>query len=45
MPIVIIGLLPSALKNLDYKISKKTEFTTNTFALIGLTYLIMVTFF
>ena len=43
--VFVIALLPSALKGLEYKISKQLERVITIFAAVGLTYVIWDTFF
>ena len=43
--VVVIALLPAALKGLEYKISKQLERVITIFAAIGLIYVIWDTFF
>ena len=43
--VVVIALLPAALKGLEYKISKQLERVTTIFAAVGLIYVIWDTFF
>ena len=45
IPIVVIGLLPGALKSLGYEISKKIEITAISLAIIGLIWVVIITFF
>ena len=45
IPIVVIGLLPGALRSLGYEISRKFEITASVLSLIGLIWVIIVTFF
>ena len=45
IPIVVIGLLPGALKSLGYEISKKIETTAIFLAIIGLIWVVIITFF
>ena len=43
--VVVIALLPAALKGLEYKISKKLERVITIFAGLGMIYVIWDTFF
>ena len=43
--VVVIALLPAALKGLEYKISKQLERVITIFAAVGLIYVIWDTFF
>ena len=43
--VVVIALLPAALKGLEYKISKKIERVMVILAVIGMIYVIWSTFF
>ena len=43
--VVVVALLPAALKGLEYKISKKLEQVIVIFAGIGMIYVIWYTFF
>ena len=43
--VVVVALLPAALKGLEYKISKQLERVITIFAAIGLIYVIWDTFF
>ena len=43
--VVVIALLPAALKGLEYKISKQLERVITLFAAVGLIYVIWDTFF
>ena len=43
--VIVIALLPAALKGLEYKISKKLEQVIVIFAGIGMIYVIWYTFF
>ena len=43
--VVVIALLPAALKGLEYKISKHLERVITIFAAVGLIYVIWDTFF
>ena len=43
--VVVIALLPAALKGLEYKISKKIERIIVIFAAMGMIYVIWYTFF
>ena len=43
--VVVVALLPAALKGLEYKISKKLEQVMVIFAGIGMIYVIWYTFF
>ena len=43
--VVVIALLPAALKGLEYKISKKIERVMVILAVIGMIYLVCSTFF
>ena len=43
--VVVIALLPAALKGLEYKISKKIERVITIFAGVGMIYVIWETFF
>ena len=43
--VVVIALLPAALKGLEYKLSKQLERVITIFAAIGLIYVIWDTFF
>ena len=43
--VIVIALLPAALKGLEYKISKQLERVITIFAAIGLIYVIWDTFF
>ena len=43
--VVVIALLPAALKGLEYKISKKIERVMVILAVIGLIYVVWSTFF
>ena len=45
MIVVVIALLPAALKGLEYKISKKLERVITIFAGLGMIYVIWDTFF
>tara|TARA_Y100000588_G_scaffold368825_1_gene437194 strand:+ start:41 stop:280 length:240 start_codon:yes stop_codon:yes gene_type:complete len=45
IPIVVIGLLPGALKSLGYEISRKIEITSISLAIIGLIWVVIITFF
>ena len=43
--VVVVALLPAALKSLEYKISKKLEWVITIFAVIGMIYAVRFTFF
>ena len=43
--VVVVALLPAALKGLEYKISKKIERVITIFAVLGMIYVIKFTFF
>ena len=43
--VIVIALLPAALKGLEYKISKQLERVITIFAAVGLIYVIWDTFF
>ena len=43
--VVVIALLPAALKGLEYKISKKIERVMVILAVIGMIYVVWYTFF
>ena len=43
--VVVIALLPAALKDLEYKISKKIERVMVILAVIGMIYVVWSTFF
>ena len=43
--VIVIALLPAALKGLEYKISKKLERVITIFAGLGMIYVIWDTFF
>ena len=43
--VVVVALLPAALKGLEYKISKKIERVITMFAVLGMIYVIKFTFF
>ena len=43
--VVVVALLPAALKSLEYKISKKLEWVITIFAVIGMIYVVRFTFF
>ena len=43
--VVVIALLPAALKGLEYKISKKIERVMVILAVIGMIYVVWSTFF
>ena len=43
--VVVVALLPAALKSLEYKISKKLERVTVILAVIGMIYVVWSTFF
>ena len=43
--VVVIALLPAALKGLEYKISKKIERVMVILAVIGMIYIVWSTFF
>ena len=45
IPIIVIGLLPGALRSLGYEISRKIEITASVLSLMGLTWFVIITFF
>ena len=43
--VIVIALLPAALKGLEYKISKRLEQFITFFAILGMIYIVWSTFF